>query len=136
MILMMLVGITASAQYPTIKNIKGTQVVIMTVPQAQSIDNKFINLKDSIGLLNKSLYQSKEDLKLTNDNLVKTNLDLNKSQNELNQSLLLNQSYLLEIEKYKKMEFEDRKVRNRVTIGVTSALAVWLTIFITGLLSQ
>jgi len=130
MILMTLVTLTASAQYPTTKNIKGTQVVIMTVPQAEAIDNKFIQLKDSVGLLNKSLYQSKEILKTTNETLSKTNLDLNKSQGELKQSLLLNETYLKEIERYKKMEFEDRQVKKRVTIGVVSALAVWIAIFI------
>jgi hypothetical protein len=127
---MTLVTLTASAQYPTTKNIKGTQVVIMTVPQAEAIDNKFIQLKDSVGLLNKSLYQSKEILKTTNETLSKTNLDLNKSQGELKQSLLLNETYLKEIERYKKMEFEDRQVKKRVTIGVVSALAVWIAIFI------
>jgi len=102
----------------------------MTVPQAEAIDNKFIQLKDSVGLLNKSLYQSKEILKTTNETLSKTNLNLNKSQGELKQSLLLNETYLKEIERYKKMEFEDRQVKRRVTIGVVSALAVWIAIFI------
>ena len=48
MMLMMMVTLTASAQYPTTKTIKGTQVVIMTVPQAEQIDKKFIAMSDSL----------------------------------------------------------------------------------------
>jgi hypothetical protein len=130
---MTLVALSASAQYPTTKTIKGTEVVIMTVPQAQSIDNKFVQMKDSISLLNKSLFINKENLKITNDRLFKTNTDLTKSQSELKQSLLLNETYLQEIERYKKMEFEDKQVKKRVTIGVVSALVVWIAVFIGGI---
>jgi len=105
----------------------------MTVPQAQSIDNKFVQMKDSISLLNKSLFINKENLKITNDRLFKTNTDLTKSQSELKQSLLLNETYLQEIERYKKMEFEDKQVKKRVTIGVVSALVVWIAVFIGGI---
>jgi hypothetical protein len=131
-----MVTLTASAQYPTTKKIKGTEVVIMTVPQAQSIDNKFVQMKDSISLLNKSLFINKENLKITNETLLKTNKELTKNQNDLKQSLVLNDTYLKEIERYKKMEFEDRKVGQKVVIGVVAALTVWLTIFITGLSQQ
>jgi len=128
-----MVSLTASAQYPTTKVIKGQEVVIMTVPQAQAIDNKFLNLKDSIKLLNVSLFQNKQNLKLTNETLIKTNNNLSKTQDSLKQSFLLNDTYFREIQKYKKMEFEDKQVRKRVTIGVASALVVWLTIFIAGI---
>jgi hypothetical protein len=127
---MTLVTLTAFAQYPTTKNIKGTEVVIMTVPQAQSIDNKFVQMKDSISLLNKSLFINKENLKITNETLLKTNKELTKNQNDLKQSLVLNDTYLKEIERYKKMEFEDRQVQKRVTIGVISALTVWVALFL------
>ena len=127
---MTLVTLTAFAQYPTTKTIKGTEVVIMTVPQAQSIDNKFVQMKDSISLLNKSLFINKENLKITNDRLFKTNTDLTKSQSELKQSLLLNETYLQEIERYKKMEFENKKILKRTTIGFAGAIALWLFIVI------
>ena len=130
MILMTMVTLTASAQYPTTKKIKGTEVVIMTVPQAQSIDNKFVQMKDSINFLNKSLFINKENLKITNETLLKTNKELTKNQSDLKQSLLLNDTYLKEIERYKKMEFEDRQVQKRVTIGVISALTVWVALFL------
>ena len=133
MTLMMMVAITASAQYPTTKTIKGTQVVIMTVPQAQSIDNKFVQMKDSISLLNKSLFINKENLKITNETLLKTNKELTKNQNDLRESLMLNDTYIKEIERYKKMEFEDKQVKKRVTIGVVSALVVWIAVFIGGI---
>jgi len=102
----------------------------MTVPQAQSIDNKFVQMKDSISLLNKSLFINKENLKTTNETLLKTNKELTKNQDDLKQSLILNDTYLKEIERYKKMEFEDRQVQKRVTIGVISALTVWVALFL------
>lgn len=133
MIMMMMVSLITLAQYPTTKIIKGKEVVIMTVPQAKAIDNKFIKLKDSINSLNLSLYKKDETLKLTNESLIEINNDLINTQEGLSQSLLLNEVYLKEIEKYKKMEFEDKQVKKRLTIGLTSALVIWLTIFITGI---
>lgn len=133
---MIVVSHISFAQYPTTKIIKGEEVVIMTVPQAKAIDNKFLLLKDSIKLINVSLFQNKENLRLTSESLINTNKNLSKTQDSLNQSLLLNNVYLMEIEKYKKMEFEDKKVKQRVTIGVVSALVVWLTVFITGISQQ
>ena len=127
---MMMVSLITSAQYPTTKTIKGKEVVIMTVPQAKAIDNKFIKLKDSIQLLNISLTENKENLKITNENLIKTNTDLTNTQQSLNQSILLNEVYLKEIERYKKMQFEDRKVLKRTTIGFAGAIALWLFIVI------
>jgi hypothetical protein len=123
---MMLVALSAFAQYPTTKNIKGTQVVIMTVPQAKAIDYKFEKLKDSIKLLNLSLYQNSETLRLTDESLSEANANLNKIQRSLNSTILINEAYLKEIERYKKMEFEDRKVNRRVVIGFTSAAVVWV----------
>lgn len=133
MTLLTMVSLTVFAQYPTTKTINGTNVVIMTVPQAEQIDKKFTKLSDSIKLINLSLFQSKENLKLTNESLYKTNKNLLITQDSLRQSLMLNNVYYKEIEKYKKMEFEDKEVKKRVTIGVAAALVVWLTVFITGI---
>lgn len=133
MTLLTMVSLTVFAQYPTTKTINGTNVVIMTVPQAEQIDNKFIKLSDSIKLINVSLLKEKENFKLTNESLIKTNKNLSITKDSLRQSLMLNDVYYKEIEKYKKMEFEDKKVQKTVVIGVVSALAVWLTIFITGI---
>ena len=52
MLLMMVVGLTAFAQYPTTRKLNGKQVVIMTVPQAEQIDKQFEVLNDSIAELN------------------------------------------------------------------------------------
>jgi len=134
--LMMMVATTAYGQYPTTKTIKGTQVVIMTVPQAEQIDKKFNILTDSI-----SLYK-----RYVNDGSVLIK-KLNTERLNLNDSLILAKFNLLnaksrigileeENARYKKMEFEDRKVGQKVVVGVVSALAVWLTIFITGLSQQ
>ena len=130
---MTLVTLTAFAQYPTTKNIKGTQVVIMTVPQAQDIDNKFIKFKDSIEVLNVSLIQNRENLKITSQALINKNNDLSKTQDSLKHSFLQNEIYLKEIEKYKKMEFEDKKVSRKVSIGFATAAVVWVFYVITAL---
>ena len=55
MMLMMLVSLSTFAQYPMIKKINGKDVVIMTVKQAEAIDNKFQILEDSIAKLNNDL---------------------------------------------------------------------------------
>jgi hypothetical protein len=134
--LMMMVATTAYGQYPTTKTIKGTRVVIMTLPQAEQIDNKFNLLTDSI-----SLYK-----RYVNDGSVLIK-KLNTERLNLNDSLILakvnllnakNRIGILEEEnaKYKRMEFEDKKVQKTVIIGLVSALTIWVTIFITGLSSQ
>ena len=134
--LLMMVALTAYGQYPTTKTIKGTQVVIMTLPQAEQIDKKFNILTDSI-----SLYK-----RYVNDGSVLIK-KLNTERLNLNDSLILakvnllnakNRIGILEEEnaKYKRMEFEDKKVQKTVIIGLVSALTIWVTIFITGLSSQ
>lgn len=133
MTLLTMVSLIVFAQYPTTKTINGTKVVIMTVPQAEQIDQKFTKLSDSIKLINLSLFQNRENLDLTSQKLIRTNKSLLETKDSLNKSLMANNFYLKEIEKYKKMEFEDKKVQQTVVIGVVSALAVWLTIFITGI---
>lgn len=123
---MIVVNHTSSAQYPTTKNIKGQDVVIMTVPQAKAIDEKFLLLKDSIKLLNVSLFQNRENLKLTGERLNKTNTTLSITQESLNQTTLQNETYLKEIERYKKMEFEDKKIMRRTTIGFATVAVFWV----------
>jgi len=98
----------------------------MTVPQAQAIDNKFIKFKDSIKVLNVSLNQNRENLKITNQALINKSNDLSKTQDSLKYSFLQNEIYLKEIEKYKKMEFEDKKVSRKVSIGFATAAVVWI----------
>lgn len=128
--------LTPFAQYPTIKTIKGQEVVIMTVPQAQTIDNKFLKLRDSVKLLSLSLYENKEALRVTNTNLSETDKALKRTKDSLNQTVLLNGVYQREIERYKKMEFEDRRVNRRVTIGFTTAAVVWIFYVVTALSKQ
>ncbi len=130
---MMLVTLTTFAQYPTTKNIKGTQVVIMTVPQAEQIDKKFTLLTDSISLFKRQVNDGSILIK-----------KLNRERLSLTDSLIIAKNNILtahtrigilesENEKYKKMEFEDKQVKKRVTIGVVSALAVWIAVFIGGI---
>ena len=48
MMLLMLVGLSSYCQYPTTKKIGKDSVVIMTVEQAENINNQFTRFKDSI----------------------------------------------------------------------------------------
>lgn len=136
MLAMITATLTSFAQYPTIKTIKGQEVVIMTVPQAQIIDNKFLKLRDSVKLLSLSLYENKEALRVTNTNLSETDKALKRTKDSLNQTVLLNGVYQREIERYKKMEFEDRRINKRVTVGFATAAVVWIFYVVTALSKQ
>ena len=133
MMLMMMVTLTASAQYPTTKTIKGTQVVIMTVPQAEQIDKKFIAMSDSLNNFRYNITTAKAQV-----------VSLNKQKNSLSDTLEFVRKELYDVstqvkfleaenERYRQMEFEDKQVKKRVTIGVVSALVVWITLFIGGI---
>jgi len=105
----------------------------MTVPQAEQIDKKFTLLTDNISLFKRQVNDGSILIK-----------KLNRERLSLTDSLIIAKNNILtahtrigilesENEKYKKMEFEDKQVKKRVTIGVVSALAVWIAVFIGGI---
>lgn len=120
---MILVTHTLFAQYPTKKNIGGQYFVIMTEQQAREIDIRFEELMDSI-----KHYDS--DTKSLEMSLNKTRSLLMTKQDSLKKTIKLNNTYYNEIQKYKKMEFEDKKVKKRVTLGISAALIIWTSLFI------
>lgn len=121
-------------KYPTTKVIKGEEVVIMSVNQAQDIDNRFNKLKDSIKILNSRPIKECNDtaikLKETNDLLIK----IDKKQDTLiYQSLVLNEYYLKELEKWKKIRIEDRLYSRRVITGLSLVAALWMGLVVTNI---
>lgn len=79
MILMMLVSLTALGQYPATKMIKGEQVVIMTVKQADDINTKFDLLEDSIRLASKKVNIVQANNKYLLDSIKNLKYELNES---------------------------------------------------------
>lgn len=79
----MLAGLSGICQYPTIKKIGKDSVVMMTLNQANKINENFSLMKDSIGILNGELELANDVLideqfkhQITIDSLNKTNLHL------------------------------------------------------------
>ena len=120
---MMLVSLSTFAQYPTIKKIKGQQVVIMTVKQAEAINNKFQALEDSIAQLNSELNGCGTSLNFTQDKLENT-----QSQLVIKDEIIenTNKRLQLEIKRQDKLEWNDKFARKRVTLGVGAAIMTWL----------
>ena len=58
----MLVSLSSYCQYPVVKTIGKDTVVIMTVKQAEEINKKFLDLRDSINALDKTVNISKVEI--------------------------------------------------------------------------
>lgn len=117
------------SKYPTTKVINGEEVVIMSINQAQDIDNRFKKLKDSIKILNsrpvKECNDNAINLKETNNLLIK----IDKKQDSLiYQSFVLNEHYLKEIEKWRRIRIEDRFYSRRVITGLSLVASLWMVL--------
>jgi hypothetical protein len=119
----MAVSLSTLGQYPTTKKIKGEQVVIMTVKQAEIINNKFQMYQDSIVELTNQINGCETSLNFTQDKLDNTYLDLQIALDSLEKTHRL---YENEIVRQDKLEWRDKFARRRVTMGVGAAIMVWL----------
>jgi len=127
--LMTLVSLSAFAQYPTTKKIKGEQVVIMTVRQAEDINNKFQLLEDSITQLNNTLRGCETSLYFTQDKFETTSNELSVLKDSLDKTTRL---YEKEVIRQDKLEWKDKFARRRVTFGLGTAIMAWMAfIFVT-----
>ena len=129
----MLVSLTTFAQYPTIKTIKGEQVVIMTVPQAEHIDIKFGKLEDSIAILNSKLQTKTQEAKVIDTKRIVTNDSLQIFKANLITANIAIDSLKRETKRIEKLEFIERRTRDRVSIGMVGTLATWITLAILAL---
>jgi len=130
MMLIMMVSLSALSQYPTTKKIKGEQVVIMTVNQAKSIDEKFQMLEDSIIDLNNQLNGCGTSLNFTQnkvdiytDSITNLNQQITYSQDSI---VKLNKVYKQEVKKIDKLEFIDKRTRFQVKLGLILVSATWI----------
>lgn len=125
--LLMVASLTAFAQYPTTKKIKGTQVVIMTVPQAEQIDNQFNLLNDSIVELNKQIGWKVHQVKVVDHQREKTfdSLQIFKTNLAIaNQKI---DSLNNEMKRVEKLEFIEKRTRTRLGVGLVGTIAAWIT---------
>ena len=130
MMLLMLVSLTTFAQYPTTKKIKGTQVVIMTVPQAEKINKKFELLEDSIAALNSKLQTKTTEIKVVDTKRVVTNDSLQIFKANLVTANISIDSLKRETKRIEKLEFIERKTRTKLGIGIVGTLITWITLAI------
>ena len=137
--MMMVMGITF-AQYPTTKSIKGTQVVIMTVPQAEKIDQKFTNLNDTIAILKRQLENLQKSTTETTITVKEKEKEEKEDSVHIIRSILYNtmstQMILMnarmdylekENKRIEKLEIVDRKVRFKIGVGIGVVFAAWIT---------
>ena len=125
-------SLSSFAQYPTTKKIKGQQVVIMTVKQADAINTKFDKLEDSISILNSTLNGCITSLNFTEDKLLSTTENLNKSKDSL---IKINKIFYQEMKRVEKLEWVEKRTRVKIGFGVAAVLATWLVMIITNLSS-
>lgn len=132
--LMMMVSLSSFAQYPTTKKIKGQQVVIMTVKQAEAINTKFDMLEDSIDVLNYNLTEytanlngCETSLNFTKDKLETTSSNLNHMVDSL---VKIDRFYQKEIKRVEKLEWVEKRTRVRLGFGIAAVVVTWLIIVV------
>lgn len=125
--LAMLVALFAFAQYPTTKKINGVQVVIMTVNQAEKIDNQFTVLNDSIVELNKQIGTKSHQVKVVDFQRSKTNDSLQIFKSNLYTANATIDSLKNEIKRVEKLEFVEKRTRRRLGIGITTTVIAWIS---------
>ena len=128
--LITLVSLSAFAQYPTTKTIKGTPVVIMTVPQAEKINNQFDILEDSIVRLNSKIKIKSEEVKVVNIKREVTNDSLQIFKTNLFIANTKIDSLNIQMKRIEKLEFIEKRTRVRVGVGIVGALVTWITLAI------
>lgn len=127
MLLLMVASLTVFAQYPTTKKIKGTQVVIMTVPQAEQIDNQFTLLNDSITELNKKIGWKVHEVKVADNQRQKTFDSLQIFRVNLLTANTTIDSLKNQMRRIEKLEFIEKRTRTRLGVGLVGTVVAWIT---------
>jgi len=134
---MTLVSLSSLGQYPTTKKIKGQQVVIMTVKQAEAVNNKFEKLEDSLNVLNDSINILNDNLNGAITSLNFTHNKLETTSENLNQTIdslvKIDRAYHNEIKKIEKFEWVEKRTRVRIGVGIGALLVTWLVIVVSTL---
>jgi cell division protein FtsB len=127
MMLMMVASLTAFAQYPTTKKIKGTSVVIMTVPQAEQIDERFEVLNDSIVELNKQIKTKVHEVRVVDFQREKTFDSLQIFKTNLFIANTTIDSLNREVKRIEKLEYVEKRTRMRLGVGLVGILTTFIT---------
>ena len=121
---MLIMGnLSTFAQYPMTKKINGKDVVIMTVNQAEAINNKFQALEDSITELNNQLNGAVTSLNFTQNKVEILTDSINHAQDSVTKTTVL---YQQEVKKIDKLEFVEKKTRFQIKLGLVLVGAIWL----------
>lgn len=135
MLLMTMGSLTSLAQYPTTKKIKGEQVVIITTKQAESIDNKFKVLKDSATELNNQLNGCITSLNFTQNKVEVLNDSIDKLEKQVLRLKYtvtkMKSKYRQEQKRIEKLEFNDRKTKLQLKVGLIFIATTWIVGVIT-----
>ena len=128
--LLMMVSLIAVCQYPMIKKFNGTDVVIMTTKQAEGINTKFFNMRDSITDLTNTLNGCVTSLYFTQDKL-ETALD---SLSRVDQTLKLTMNnYNTRTREYNELRQDFIKVNKNHrdnTVGLLIATGLFTSILL------
>jgi len=124
---MMVASLTAFAQYPTTKKIKGTSVVIMTVPQAEQIDERFEVLNDSIVELNKQIKTKVHEVRVVDFQREKTFDSLQIFKTNLFIANTTIDSLNREVKRIEKLEYVEKRTRMRLGVGLVGILTTFIT---------
>jgi uncharacterized coiled-coil DUF342 family protein len=124
---MMVVSLTAFAQYPTTKKLNGKQVVIMTVPQAEEIDKQFEALNDSIVELNKQIKTKSHEVRVVDFKREKTFDSLQIFKTNLFTANTTIDSLNREMKRIEKLEYVEKRTRMRIGVGLVGVLTAFIT---------
>ena len=122
-----MVSLSTFAQYPTTKKIKGTPVVIMTVPQAEQIDEQFEVLNDSIVELNKQIKTKVHEVRVVDFQREKTFDSLQIFKTNLFIANTKIDSLNKEMKRIEKLEYVEKRTRMRVGVGLVGILTTFIT---------
>ena len=122
--------LTVFAQYPTTKKIKGTQVVIMTVPQAEQIDARFNLLNDSLKRINGQITHKNHQFKVINQQRERVIDTLQMFRVNLFTATKKIDSLNNEMRRIEKLEFVERRTRVRIGVGIGATVLTWVILTI------
>ena len=114
----MVVSLSSYCQYPVVKTIGKDTVVIMTIRQGEDINKQFTLLKDSLSSVNEESVRLRSMVNTLSLEVDKTNINLFKSNKELE---LYKASYMHAEKDIAILKKENK----RVVIGLLIVIAVW-----------
>lgn len=119
----MLGSLSTFAQYPVIKKINGKDVVIMTVKQAEAINDKFQALEDSIASLNNNYNGAVTSLNFTQNKVEVLTDSIYCAQDSIVKTNVL---YQQEVKKIDNLTFIDKRTKLQVKVGLIFIAATWI----------